>query len=616
MRKLISGLFVQTPQKFSLETLNKLCDVLEQNKVINELNSDVVIETLRSISELMVWGDKHNERFWDLFLERNVFHFFFNVLSQPNSPNHVKKQLIQSISIMIQNMNNKNSLYFLLSNNHINELINHPLDFADEELLAYYINFLKTISLKFDKSMIQFFFDSVNSRFPLYDQAIKFCNHTDSMIRIAVRTITLNTYSEGMDEKLTESIVDLTIKKVIRDSIISFSCSDEEHNHIDNKFGLLLETILYCISQVYSVFTNEELIERLTYLLFSKEIGCENSFIEMVFDQVQRRNDNESLLLSSLCFMYSMIVNESTPTGPLLTIGMAKVSEVNQSSFDQSDNCFFNTITYLMGHSAPTRINTYHMIYRILTALWSSLDETNSLYIENYLPTLKKQFSKCKEVMKKLFTELSVFDFLDELQVEFTQYQRLFSLRSDATVSDISTLMNYEENETSQSPFDQIPLQKSNKKIETNTRFEIHEFLLIYEFVCKSPILSKLILGREKLVSLSDIINPKPEYCPGEEAVMINRETIRCSITSPITFPQMVPSSPKKAPGGTPTRTNVNTPVGHVTPTKKDNREMRHIFFDANYLYIVTVDVNRIGFGIVEETVPLFTVDVCYLFIS
>ena len=119
-----------------------------------------------------------------------------------------------------------------------------------------------------------------------------------------------NTKIEGMDEKLTESIVDLTIKKVIRDSIISFSCSDEEHNHIDNKFGLLLETILYCISQVYSVFTNEELIERLTYLLFSKEIGCENSFIEMVFDQVQRRNDNESLLLSSLCFMYSMIVNE------------------------------------------------------------------------------------------------------------------------------------------------------------------------------------------------------------------------------------------------------------------------------------------------------------------
>ena len=72
-------------------------------------------------------------------------------------------------------MNNKNSLCrltrliisklvpdFLLSNNHINELINHPLDFSDEELLAYYINFLKTISLKFDGSIIQFFFDSVS----------------------------------------------------------------------------------------------------------------------------------------------------------------------------------------------------------------------------------------------------------------------------------------------------------------------------------------------------------------------------------------------------------------------------------------------------------------------
>ena len=30
--------------------------------------------------------------------------------------------------------------------------------------------------------------------FPLYTEAIKFFNHTESMVRIAVRTLTLNVY--------------------------------------------------------------------------------------------------------------------------------------------------------------------------------------------------------------------------------------------------------------------------------------------------------------------------------------------------------------------------------------------------------------------------------------
>jgi len=43
----------------------KLCDVMEQNKTIDNTNSEIVIEALRSISEIIVWGDKHNERLWE-----------------------------------------------------------------------------------------------------------------------------------------------------------------------------------------------------------------------------------------------------------------------------------------------------------------------------------------------------------------------------------------------------------------------------------------------------------------------------------------------------------------------------------------------------------------------
>jgi hypothetical protein len=52
-------------------------------------------------------------------------------------------QLLQTLSILIENLTSKSSLYYLLSNDRINAIISHQFDFGDEEVLAYYISFLK-----------------------------------------------------------------------------------------------------------------------------------------------------------------------------------------------------------------------------------------------------------------------------------------------------------------------------------------------------------------------------------------------------------------------------------------------------------------------------------------
>ena len=83
---------------------------------------------------------------------------------------------------------------YLLSNNHVNSIIVLKLDFSDEEVLAYYISFLKTLSFKLNKHTIHFFYNEHLRDFPLYTEAIKFFNHSESMVRIAVRTLTLNVY--------------------------------------------------------------------------------------------------------------------------------------------------------------------------------------------------------------------------------------------------------------------------------------------------------------------------------------------------------------------------------------------------------------------------------------
>jgi protein CLEC16A len=52
----------------------------------------------------------------------------------------------------------------MMSNNHLNSLITHKFDFSEDELLDYYITFLKALCLKFDKDIIQFFFSRVKKQ--------------------------------------------------------------------------------------------------------------------------------------------------------------------------------------------------------------------------------------------------------------------------------------------------------------------------------------------------------------------------------------------------------------------------------------------------------------------
>jgi len=56
------------------------------------------------------------------------------------------------------------NLDYLLSNNHVNNIIVHKFDFNDEEITAYYISFLKTLSFKLNSHSINFFYNEVNSQ--------------------------------------------------------------------------------------------------------------------------------------------------------------------------------------------------------------------------------------------------------------------------------------------------------------------------------------------------------------------------------------------------------------------------------------------------------------------
>lgn len=181
-----------------MEELIYLNDQLQRAAVVTDSNKDYLVETIRSMAELLIWGDQHDPTFFDFFMEKQVMATFVRILKANRKSPTVAVQLLQTLSIMIQNIRSEHAIYYLFSNEYINHLITFPYDFRHEELLAYYIIFLRTISMKLDRNTVSFFIKTDNEEvvsFPLYTEAIKLFHHEESMVRIAVRTITLSVYN-------------------------------------------------------------------------------------------------------------------------------------------------------------------------------------------------------------------------------------------------------------------------------------------------------------------------------------------------------------------------------------------------------------------------------------
>ncbi|KMT03645.1 hypothetical protein BVRB_8g189840 [Beta vulgaris subsp. vulgaris] len=215
--------FWRSRNRFSLDELRYLTDQLQKIQIVNEVNKDFVIEALRSIAELVTYGDQHDSTFFDFFMEKQVLGEFVRILKISRTIT-VSLQLLQTMSIMIQNLKNEHAIYYLFSNEHINYLISYSFDFRNDELLSYYISFLRTISGHLNKSTTSLLVKTQNDEvasFPLYVEAIRFAFHEDSMIRIAIRALTLNVYHVG-DESVNRYVTSGTLGNHFTDLVIFF----------------------------------------------------------------------------------------------------------------------------------------------------------------------------------------------------------------------------------------------------------------------------------------------------------------------------------------------------------------------------------------------------------
>ncbi|KAM3386274.1 hypothetical protein ACQJBY_009726 [Aegilops geniculata] len=216
-------LFWRTRNRFSIEELRYLTDQLQKIHVVYEANKEFVVEALRSIAELMIYGDQHDPLFFEFFMEKQIMGEFARIL-RISKLSRVSLQLLQTMSIMIQNLRNEHSIYYIFSNEHINFLITYSFDFQIDEMLSYYISFLRAISGKLNKNTISLLVTTKNDEvisFPLYVEALKFAFHEDSMIRVAIRTLTLNVYHVG-DESVNRFVSRVPLSDYFSDMVKHF----------------------------------------------------------------------------------------------------------------------------------------------------------------------------------------------------------------------------------------------------------------------------------------------------------------------------------------------------------------------------------------------------------
>ncbi|TDH72480.1 uncharacterized protein CCR75_007857 [Bremia lactucae] len=195
-------------------TLSNMRSLHAQLTRFSALPDAEIVELLRVLSEFLIYSDQHRMPvgqevqesidevpddagvFFDYFGETNMLALLVELgASQPSVP--VQVQLLQTMSILVQNITTRTSLYYILSNNHINRLLECPyvVD-QDDDVRDWYVTLLKALSLRLNKETVQFFLDTQAKhervRFPLYARALKFGRCNETMVKVAVKTLTLN----------------------------------------------------------------------------------------------------------------------------------------------------------------------------------------------------------------------------------------------------------------------------------------------------------------------------------------------------------------------------------------------------------------------------------------
>ena len=190
----IKAIIKASNDEISINNFVQMYNCLKEinDKMKHKKYKDDLKELIQLIIDYLIYGDKKQEQFYfDNFCELDFMQEFIKASKSKN--NEILLQIIKSMSALILTITNQASLFYIFSNNFINNIITNDNIYVDsnEDFLSFYVNFLKSLSMKIDSTTIQLFFQKEKNIFPLLENALKLYNIEDPMIRNMVRNIFL-----------------------------------------------------------------------------------------------------------------------------------------------------------------------------------------------------------------------------------------------------------------------------------------------------------------------------------------------------------------------------------------------------------------------------------------
>lgn len=275
----------------------------------------------------------------------------------------INLQIIKSFSLLVTNLSNKETLYYIFSNNFINDIISiiyNDNNNNDPDFLSYYINFIKTLSLKIDDVTINFFFHKQKNQFPILDTALKLYNYPDSMINNVVRNIFL------------------TIIKIRSSEVLDYMCS--------------LPNITYFIFLSYRVKDNILLINKNNAALDTVKNLYDDIVNDIIFFQdIFSLKINRITFILTNCLFHNLIL-------PLVCFSLCKSSERKTKQKRISINVSMNVLLlfsfYIHDEHFLNLLFGILFFERISLEILSQMNQEPKV-LSNYSYEYKKENEKC-----------------------------------------------------------------------------------------------------------------------------------------------------------------------------------------------------------------------------
>ena len=264
-KNMLSKIKTEITSQNLLEIYNKLklC-----SKKISEVknNKGLICELINLSIDFLLKSDNYPDVF-DAYCSFNFMNEYL-ILSNYNIY-LINLQIIKSLSFLLINIKNESKIFYILSGNLINTIISKDYSSYDEEFFSFYVNFLKSITLRIDQNTIKLFHREKYNSFPLIDSTIKIYNHKDSMVRNVVRNIIINILKIKYD-KIEEHFCQLPSASYfpnlcchLRDICIKFQEEIDKNGKYDDYFDDILEDLIF----IDDIFNLE--LEKINFILLN-----------------------------------------------------------------------------------------------------------------------------------------------------------------------------------------------------------------------------------------------------------------------------------------------------------------------------------------------------------